>query len=32
MVPPNRMLDRDVKEIQDGRAMYDGGFGIFHQP
>ena len=32
VVPPNKMLDRDVKEIQDGRAMYDGGFGIFHQP
>ena len=32
VVPPNRMLDRDVKEIQDGRTMYDGGFGLFHQP
>ena len=32
VVPPNKMLDRDVKEIQDGRAMYDGGFGIFHHP
>ena len=32
VVPPSRMLDRDVKEIQDGRAMHDGGFGIFYQP
>lgn len=32
VVPPSRMLDRDVKEIQDGRAMHEGGFGIFYQP
>lgn len=32
VVPPSRMLDRDVKEIQDGRAMHESGFGIFYQP
>lgn len=32
VVPPSRMLDKDVKEIQDGRAMHEGGFGIFYQP
>lgn len=32
VVPPSRMLDRDVKEIQDGRALHDGGFGIVFQP
>ena len=32
VVPPSRMLERDVKEIQDGRAMHDGGFGALYQP
>ena len=32
VVPPSRILDRDVKEIQEGRAMHEGGFGIFYQP
>ncbi|CAD6590834.1 MAG: hypothetical protein ASARMPREDX12_004747 [Alectoria sarmentosa] len=37
VVPRSRLLDRDVKEIQDGRAMQEGvvgggGFGILYQP
>lgn len=32
VVPPGRTMERDVKEFQDGRALHEGGFGMFYQP